>query len=304
MPAPGHPGSLYPGYAHPLYGNYAYPGYPGGMPNVNPALGNAFSQFFQPSHQAAAYAAQAMSAAAAANGQSAYPTPSAYMPMYSQPPRYGSQPAPGGAGDYGQMRTSPAPMDESQQQGSSNNGATRSAGNAANRQGSMDSYRSNANHPGGDNSRKPSLQITMPEQSSVPPESNLREKPESQNATENGEGRSESRQGQRAADSDRRGSYNPQSHGDAPQQQQQQHLMPPDFANMPFPDAYITSPSTLFPEIYRNFQMQAMGDFSGQSPAVQDDEENKVFKWPSLGNGVKEEDKEQKPVEENQAGES
>lgn len=267
MPQPG----AYPGYQHPMYPAYPYPGYPPGMPNVNPALGNAFSQFFQPSQQAAAYAAQAMgaaAAAAAANGQSAYPTPSSYMPMYAQQSqRYGSQQP--GPSDYGQMRSSPQPMEE---------GTSTARATAARRQESTDSYRSTPNHPGGGgDSRKPSLQITMPEQPHAPPESNLRgEEPELEDREQNRSGDDGDRQ--RAPHQSRAGQ----------QTDNNQHLLPPDFSNMPFPDAYITSPSQLFPEIYRNFQMQAMGSFGGESPAVPEEEDNRAFKWPSL-NGAKEE---------------
>lgn len=290
--------------SHPFFGNYPYPGYPHHMPNVNPALGNPLG-FYAPS-------AAAMAAAAAATGQYSYGALPPHLlraaaQQYAQetgssnstPTHVNNMPNTG----YTPIVRSPTQMDMSQnQQQQSENAAA--YGNRQN-SGNVTSPRSSG--------RKPALHLSLSNNNAAAHPSG------SQSHSQGGPSRNSSmhendvnHQSQQQQQHSQNHQYNQhlgqQSLDDAAAAQEaaavaayaeQAGLNVPPLGGMNFPDSYLTSPSQLFPEIYRSMNAyaesqahRAMTFGAENTPGIDEDDESganaggdqgrNVFRWPTM----------------------
>lgn len=291
--------------SHPFFGNYPYPGYPHHMPNVNPALGNPLG-FYAPS-------AAAMAAAAAATGQFGYPGAlpphllRAAAQQYAQESGGSNNSTPNSTGNmqqnngsstsgYTPIVRSPPQMDMShqQQQGESTNYQQQNMSTSprSGRKPALHlSFNNTAGHPTASQQAGPSRNSSMNEN-----DSSMQQQYGHQHQSMDEATAAAAAAAQAAQEAATVSAY----------AEQAGLTIPGGGAGMHFPDSYLTSPSQLFPEIYRSMNAYAESQahramtFGAENTPTGEDEDNEdgdgngggngnarnVFRWPTMSSAA------------------
>lgn len=292
--------------SHPFFGNYPYPGYSQHVPNTNPALGNS-PGFYAPS-------AAAVAAAAAATSQYSYGGLPPHL-LRAAAQQYAQENGPSNgtpasanhqASGYAPIVNSPTMMEVNQQQQQQQQQRAESSNSYDGRQNPNNQSASGSSPR---SARKPALHLTFSNNSSAHPSASRNPSGPSRNSSmHENDGIGHSQQ-QFPQDSIRQGNLNgsQQSISDEAAVAAQESAAVSAYAEqagltvppigMQFPDSFLTSPSQLFPEIYRSMNAfaesqahRAMTFGAENTPGIEEEDAGNdqggrnIFRWPTLGN--------------------